>query len=281
MTTRIPHQCLRIAVKQPFRAHSRTCIRTYVSATPAEQPLETPPPSTQSSEIKTSAKPNNPSRIIPTQGIPSQTRNVDNIDVLPFDPPPRPARKAPSMDLPALDTNVEDLVECPPGSRGPIPLRIRKPFPVNQSWDVLHRFYTGLFGFEDYIERGYITKELAWQSVTYKSYNHGVDPYNEKLAHLGSPLNHLIHVSFSRRLLTVGKRAIKMVTATHVLNLPTESQDSPRIDSLNVNALSKSLIANIMDYHLIGDMGLRYGVAEIMRWKPAFVFLIYEKADLE
>src|SRR5579859_7338069 len=229
MTTRIPHQCLRIAVKQTFRAHSRTCIRTYVSATPAEQPLETPPPSTQSSEIKTSAKPNNPSRIIPTQGIPSQTRNVDNIDVLPFDPPPRPARKAPSMDLPALDTNVEDLVECPPGSRGPIPLRIRKPFPVNQSWDVLHRFYTGLFGFEDYIERGYITKELAWQSITYKSYNHGVDPFNEKLAHLGSHPKHitLSFVFASSSLLILGKRAIKMVTATHVLNLPSESPNSP------------------------------------------------------
>jgi hypothetical protein len=59
-----------------------------------------------------------------------------------------------------------------------------------------------------------------------------------------------------------------MVAAQHVLDLPG---DSPRINNLNVNALSKSLMANIMDYHLIGDMGLRYGVAEVMRWKPAFV----------
>ena len=73
----------------------------------------------------------------------------------------------------------------PPDQPGPIPLRIRKPFPVNQSWETVDKFYSSLFGFEDYIERKYLTKELAWQSITYKSYNHGVDPYNEKLAHLG------------------------------------------------------------------------------------------------
>jgi len=61
-----------------------------------------------------------------------------------------------------------------------------------------------------------------------------------------------------------------MVTATHILSLPLESE-SPRLNNLNVNALSKSLMANVMDWQLMGDMGLRYGVAEIMRWKPAFV----------
>ena len=74
----------------------------------------------------------------------------------------------------------------PDHQQGPIPLRIRKPFPVNQSWEVLHNFYSSLFGFEDFLEKGYITKDLAWQSITYKSYNHGIDPYNEKLAHLGT-----------------------------------------------------------------------------------------------
>ena len=69
----------------------------------------------------------------------------------------------------------------------------------------------------------------------------------------------------------VGKRAIRMVTATHVLELPSHHISSPQLNNLNVNALSKSLMANVMDYHLIGDMGLRYGVAEVMRWKPAFV----------
>jgi hypothetical protein len=62
-----------------------------------------------------------------------------------------------------------------------------------------------------------------------------------------------------------------MVTATHVLELPSPENSAPRINNFNVNALSKSLMTNVMDYHLIGDMGLRYGVAEVMRWKPAFV----------
>ena len=67
----------------------------------------------------------------------------------------------------------------------------------------------------------------------------------------------------------VGKRVIQMVTAEHVLTLPSEEGET--LNNLNVNALSKSLMANVMDYQLIGDMGLRYGVAEVMRWKPAFV----------
>jgi hypothetical protein len=62
-----------------------------------------------------------------------------------------------------------------------------------------------------------------------------------------------------------------MITATHILDLPPENDLFPRLNNLNVNALSKSLMANVMDYQLMGDMGLRYGVAEIMRWKPAFV----------
>jgi large subunit ribosomal protein L15 len=82
---------------------------------------------------------------------------------------------------------------------GPIPLRIRKPFPVNQDWDVLDVFYANLFGFKEYVERGYLTKELAWQAVTYKSFNHGVDAYNEKLAHLGTNT----HTPFSLSVLSV------------------------------------------------------------------------------
>ena len=59
-----------------------------------------------------------------------------------------------------------------------------------------------------------------------------------------------------------------MVVATHILDLPS---DAPKLNNLNVNALSKSLMANVVDLTLIGDMGLRYGVGEVMRWKPAFV----------
>jgi hypothetical protein len=61
---------------------------------------------------------------------------------------------------------------------------------------------------------------------------------------------------------------IRMVVAQHVLDLPSETE---KLNNLNVNALSKSLMANIVDLTLMGDMGLRYGVGEVMRWKPAFV----------
>jgi hypothetical protein len=73
--------------------------------------------------------------------------------------------------------------------------------------------------------------------------------------------------------LIIGKRAIRMVAATHIIEIPPENLSVPLLNNLNVNALSKSLMANVMDYQLVGDMGMRYGVAEIMRWKPAFVSL--------
>ena len=111
------------------------------------------------------------------------------VDLLPFDPPPRaPPRHAPELRLPSIQAELQEEIAASAAAEryGPIPLRIRKPFPVNQDWAVLDMFYANLFGFKEYLDRGYLTKELAWQAITYKSYNHGVDPYNEKLAHLGT-----------------------------------------------------------------------------------------------
>ena len=204
MTQRIAQQCLRRAaltrhsINSACNSTSRTCIikqqrRQYSSAPqPAEQPLEPsppPPPPQRQAAIKPS--------ILPPQQHEKQPKPkvVDGIDLLPFDPPRSPKKKigpvkfTPSIAItPAEEEDAEILAEsvAAPVQSGPIPLRIRKPFPVNQSWDVLHQFYVGLFGFEDYIERGFLTKDLAWQSITYKSYNHGNDPYNEKLAHIGT-----------------------------------------------------------------------------------------------
>ena len=197
MTQRIAEQCLRRTAALKRHANSlnpaynkttHTCIiiRQYSSAPqPAEQPIDHPPP--PSTIIKPSSLPNQQPRKT------KKPKVVDAVDLLPFDPPPRPKKKgpvkfAPSITItPAEQEDAELLAESvsAPAQSGPIPLRIRKPFPVNQSWDTLHQFYVGLFGFEDYIERGFLTKELAWQSITYKSYNHANDPYNEKLAHLG------------------------------------------------------------------------------------------------
>jgi len=198
MTQRIAQQCLRRTAALTRHSHSlnpaynsttRTCIirRQYSSAPqPAEQPIDPPQPPSPPA-IKPSS--------LPTQQ-PQKLRKrkvVDGIDLLPFDPPPAPQKKgpvkfAPSITITSAEQEDAELMAetvSAPAQSGPIPLRIRKPFPVNQSWDTLHHFYVGLFGFEDYIERGFLTKDLAWQSITYKSYNHANDPYNEKLAHLG------------------------------------------------------------------------------------------------
>lgn len=208
------------------------------------------------------------------------------VDLLPFDPPPRaPPRHAPELRLPSIQAELQEEIAASAAAdrHGPIPLRIRKPFPVNQDWAVLDMFYANLFGFKEYLDKGYLTKELAWQAITYKSYNHGLDPYNEKLAHLGTeqhslsePHHFLLGWTFSRTnwltgSFAIGKRAIRMVAATHILDLPS---DVEKLNNLNVNALSKSLMANVVDLTLIGDMGLRYGVGEVMRWKPAFVSIL-------
>jgi hypothetical protein len=229
---------------------------------------------TQPSPIKT----HQPRRFPPPPKLSS-----DNSDLLPFDPPPRPP-KPPTGHHPSIQAELaaEIAASAAAERHGPIPLRIRKPFPVNQDWAVLDVFYANLFGFKEYVERGYLTKELAWQAVTYKSFNHGVDAYNEKLAHLGTeqptpPPRHLLSLfclsvfscGFGREADSwVGKRVIRMVVAQHALDFPAETE---KLNNLNVNALSKSLMANIVDLTLIGDMGLRYGVGEVMRWKPAFV----------
>ena len=205
MTQQITQQCLRRAARtrhffnSAYNSITRTCTlrRQYSSVPqPAEQSLDnhhhpSPPP------------PHHPQAAIKPSNLPPQQQKkqrkpkvVDGIDLLPFDPPASATRRqngsrkfAPSIAITPADEDedAEILAESvsAPAQSGPIPLRIRKPFPVNQSWDVLHQFYVGLFGFEDYIERGFLTKDLAWQSITYKSYNHGNDPYNEKLAHIG------------------------------------------------------------------------------------------------
>lgn len=188
MTQRIAQQCLRTSIKTINSATrigiNRQCIRKHSSAAPQRQQIDPSSP-------EASPPPQRPAKsrtVLPQGAHPS--RPYTNTDLLPFDPPPSSKiRHLPSISIRPRPNEEDTTVESvfPANQRGPIPLRIRKPFPVNQSWELLHNFYSGLFGFDDYIEKGYLTKDLAWQSITYKSYNHGVDPYNEKLAHLGTP----------------------------------------------------------------------------------------------
>jgi hypothetical protein len=175
---------IRNANSGPKRIYDPICIHRCYSTQTAEHLID--PPAPPSETTTSSSKPSTKTKsrkVLPQGTAPFSAWVLTSVDLLPFDPPPGRPKRSPPVPI-QQETALETVF--PPSQQGPIPLRIRKPFPVNQSWDTLHNFYTGLFGFEDYIERGYITKALAWQSITYKSYNHGVDPYNEKLAHLGT-----------------------------------------------------------------------------------------------
>lgn len=72
-----------------------------------------------------------------------------------------------------------------PQPRAPVRTRSAvQVFKVNDDEAVLNRMYERLFG-----PTGMqLTSELKWQAITHKSFDHGRQPYNDKLAFMGTPL---------------------------------------------------------------------------------------------
>lgn len=63
----------------------------------------------------------------------------------------------------------------------PYGVRVRQPYIVNDNPKMLDAMYKDLFGADEFgLENG-----LKWQAVTHKSFDHGRQPYNEKLALMG------------------------------------------------------------------------------------------------
>lgn len=62
----------------------------------------------------------------------------------------------------------------------PFPVRVQKPFPVNEDPERLDAMYRRLFGGD----LG-LSNEVKWQAITHKSFDHGWHPFNEKLAFFG------------------------------------------------------------------------------------------------
>lgn len=70
-----------------------------------------------------------------------------------------------------------------PQPMAPFPTRVRQPYAVNDSPKKLDEMYAELFGEGEEFK---LPQELKWQAVTHKSFDHGRQPYNEKLAYLGT-----------------------------------------------------------------------------------------------
>lgn len=71
--------------------------------------------------------------------------------------------------------NAKNLVKAP------VAMRPRTPYPVNTDVDKLNKVIERLTGPE--IE---LPQELKWQIVTHKSFDHGRQPFNQKLALFGT-----------------------------------------------------------------------------------------------
>lgn len=65
-------------------------------------------------------------------------------------------------------------------NRAPFSLRGSKPFAINEDPEKLDAVYQSLLG-----GNPGISEEIKLQAVTHKSFDHGWQPYNEKLAFFG------------------------------------------------------------------------------------------------
>lgn len=79
------------------------------------------------------------------------------------------------------------ITHARPQRRAPFPTRNPRPFAVNDDPARLNEVYTTLLG----RDMG-LTDEVKWQAVTHKSFDHGRQPFNEKLAIYGMFLLYVI-----------------------------------------------------------------------------------------
>jgi hypothetical protein len=77
-------------------------------------------------------------------------------------------------------THPKGFENARPQPRAPYAVRRRRPFVVNDDPHKLDAMYTKLFGREMKLP-----DEVKWQAVTHKSFDHGRQPFNEKLRFLG------------------------------------------------------------------------------------------------
>ncbi|PWW78566.1 hypothetical protein C7212DRAFT_312043 [Tuber magnatum] len=153
-----------------------------------------------------------------------------------------------------------------PQKRAPFPIRNPRPFAVNDDPARLNEMYTTLLG----REMG-ISDEVKWQAVTHKSFDHGRQPFNEKLA-------------------IYGKRVCWLHASLHLLNSPPiedkKVYESPNfVSSLDGTPYRKPEPFSHRDYkslvsirdrnvRAILDPGKLVTIArlarlpDVMRWKP-------------
>ncbi|BFZ60007.1 hypothetical protein YB2330_001029 [Saitoella coloradoensis] len=136
-----------------------------------------------------------------------------------------------------------------PSHKAPHPLRVRQNFDVNDDIEAVQAQIKKLTGET-------LPDELAWQAVTHKSFAHGKEGYNDKLAFMG-------------------RRVLKFHLA-----LQLSSRESSRPSAINNKAVESVTPARLENatkastlFSAAQKMGLN--IQDVMRWKPK------QKDDLE
>ncbi|KAK6534050.1 hypothetical protein TWF281_005389 [Arthrobotrys megalospora] len=150
----------------------------------------------------------------------------------------------------------------------PVATHMRVPFAVNTSLDVLNEMYNKLLG-EGGAEA--LTDDVKWQCVTHKSFDHGLQPYNTKLAFYGRRIAYLhttlsmIHQPFVPT--PQPNAVIAGSTEPEILNDPTLKL--PVIAKRNpVNRVSYMSVQNQLSSANLYGIAQASGMIPCLRWKP-------------
>ncbi|KAF3158830.1 hypothetical protein TWF106_011229 [Orbilia oligospora] len=150
----------------------------------------------------------------------------------------------------------------------PVATHMRVPFAVNTSLDVLNDMYNKLLG-----EGGAnaLTDDIKWQCVTHKSFDHGLQPYNTKLAFYGRRIAYL-HTTLSmihqpvaptpQPNAIIAGSGEPEISNDPTLKLPVIARRNP------VNRVSYMSVQNHLSSTNLYGIAQASGMVPCLRWKP-------------
>lgn len=160
-----------------------------------------------------------------------------------------------------------------PQPRAPVKHRqTAQQFEVNDSQTVLDEMYWKLLGPQGV---DILTPELRWQAVTHASFDHGRQPYNNKLAFLGRRILFLhatLHILNQARSPSATRETsskseppetISSDSATYLAPIPFEHPDYKNLDAATYEA-----VGEYSSEDSLAEFASAAGLHRVMRWKP-------------
>lgn len=179
-------------------------------------------------------------------------------------------------------------MKAPHGTR---PKNDNDEYPCNEDPRLLNSAYVKVLGGEG---DKMLPEDVKWLAVTHKSFDHGRRGFNERLSFLGEDIPNLQRTKHGARMLTIstGRRIVELQTSLALLDAPVpDSQVQYRTaedkfgrtpfrhESLrnteNVSMYTKEVV---LDKRRLAQLAQRYGLEEVLRWKPRQVFICSRSA---